>query len=81
MKYYFYDSEGSVYLIYSVEPPIELGDRYIKTDKVFEEKEGYISRLKVVDGMLIAKYEKTKEQDLQEQINSLNIALAELMGL
>ncbi|MEW9093930.1 MAG: hypothetical protein AB2417_02510 [Clostridiaceae bacterium] len=56
MKYYFFNEKGEVDLIYSIEPPAELGDRYVKSDEVFEEKEGYILRLKVIGGVLKPEY-------------------------
>lgn len=81
MKYYFYDNEGNVYLIYSINPPTELGNNYIATDKIFEEKEGYILRFKVINGILIPKYiekPKDKYELLRAENEATKQALAEL---
>ncbi|MBU5485261.1 hypothetical protein KQI86_13035 [Clostridium sp. MSJ-11] len=81
MKYYFYDNQGNVYLIYGVEPPIELGAQYIKTDEIFAEKEGYRLEFKVIDGILYSEYielPKDKYELLLAENEATKQALAEL---
>lgn len=81
MKYYFYDENGVVNLIYSVEPPIELGNKYIKSSEEFEEREGYILRLRVVNGSLVSEYEKLSMSEYDkiiEENEATKQALAEL---
>ncbi|CEQ01752.1 Uncharacterised protein [[Clostridium] sordellii] len=48
MKYYFYNELGEVTTIYFVEPPNDMMDKkYIQSDKIFEDREGFYQEFKV----------------------------------
>lgn len=48
MRYYFYNNLGDVSTIYFVEPPSDMmNEKYIQSDKVFEDREGFYQEFKV----------------------------------
>lgn len=87
MKYYFYDGQGNVNLAWNTTPPQEMLELpHLASDMEFEQREGYYISLKVVKGELIPTYNEINiEEDeielIKQQIQSLNIAIAEMMGM